>query len=154
MGIELSEAQRWDLLSDHMVMRLATVDPEGRPHVAPIWYLSDRSRGAVYFSTPEDTRKAANIERTPEVALTVDEGARYFELKAVVLEGQASVVEDPAEREAVEEAWCRKYFDQPTRPDYMGDLYRGRPWVWYRVDPGHWVSWDNSSIDLDRLRGD
>lgn len=152
MGIELSEAERWELLADNMVMRLATVDPHGLPHVVPIWYLSDPEEGCVFFSTPEDSRKARDIEDTPKASLTVDEGAYYFELRAVVLEGTVSRVEDEALEESVERRWCRKYFDQPERPEFMGLLYEGRPWEWYRVDPGRWISWDNSKIDLERLR--
>ncbi|MFB6097340.1 MAG: pyridoxamine 5'-phosphate oxidase family protein [Haloferacaceae archaeon] len=152
MAIELTEDERWELLEREMVMRLSTVDPAGRPHVVPIWFYADRDYDAVYFSTPEDTRKVRDVEENPKVSLTVDEGEYYFELRAVVLEGDASVVEDEAEREHVERQWCRKYFDSDERADYMDLLYRGRPWDWFKVEPGRWLSWDNTKIDLDRLR--
>jgi len=152
MGIQLDADERWDFLERHMVMRLATVDPRGYPHVTPIWYRADRDYGNVYFSTPEDTRKVRDVEAFPEVSLTVDEGEYYFDLTAVVVEGTVSVVDDAEERETVETAWCRKYFDQPTRPEFMDLLYQGRPWEWYRVEPSRWLSWHNADIDLDRLR--
>ena len=152
MGIELDEDERWDLLERNMVMRLATVDPDGYPHVTPIWYVADRDYGNVYFSTPEDTRKVRDVESFPKASLTVDEGAYYFELVAVVVEGTVSRVEPGDEREAIEEAWCRKYFDQSERPEFMDLLYRGRPWDWFRVEPSRWISWENDRIDLDRLR--
>lgn len=152
MGIELSEDDRWALLEDNMVMRLATVDPAGRPHVVPIWYLPHREYGNIYFSTPEDTRKARDVAETPKVSLTVDEGSYYFDLRAVVVEGEASVVDDDEERETVETAWCQKYFDEPSRPEFMDLLYQGRPWEWYRVEPSRWLSWDNTTIDVERLR--
>lgn len=152
MAIELTPDERWELLDRRMVMRLSTVDPRGRPHVVPIWYYADREYDAVYFSTPEDTRKVRDIEENSYVSLTVDEGQYYFELRAVVLEGKANVVKDDAEREHVEREWCRKYFDQETRPEDMDLLYQGRPWDWFRVDPGRWLSWDNTKIDIDRLR--
>lgn len=151
MGIELSPDERWDLLERNVVMRLATVDPAGRPQVAPIWYLADRDRERVYFSTPEDTRKARDVAGTPEVSLTVDEGTDYFELRAVVCYGRARTLDDPDERADVERRWCEKYFDRPDRPGFMDLLYDGRPWEWFAVDPGSWRSWDNREIDLDRL---
>jgi PPOX class probable F420-dependent enzyme len=153
MAIDLDDDERWALLERNMVMRLATVDPEGYPHVTPIWYLADRDYGNVYFSTPEDTRKVRDVDAFPKASLTVDEGAYYFDLTAVVVEGTVSMVEPGAERRTVEESWCRKYFDQPERPEFMDLLYRGRPWEWFRVEPSRWISWDNSKIDLDRLRG-
>lgn len=152
MGIELTEDERWDLLERNMVMRLATVDPNGYPHVTPIWYVADRGYGNVYFSTPEDTRKVRDVEAFPKASLTVDEGAYYFDLQAVIVEGEVSFVEPGEERETIEETWCRKYFDQPERPEFMRLLYRGRPWEWYRVEPSQWISWDNSQIDLERLQ--
>lgn len=151
MGIQLDEDERWDLLERNMVMRLATVDPDGYPHVTPIWYVADRGYGNVYFSTPEDTRKVRDVDAFPKASLTVDEGAYYFDLTAVVVEGTVSRVEPGDERETVESAWCQKYFDQPDRPDFMALLYRGRPWEWYRVEPTRWISWDNAKIDLERL---
>jgi len=152
MAIELSEDERWALLADNMVMRLATVDPHGLAHVVPIWYLPDREEGAVFFSTPADSRKARDVEATPKASLTVDEGVQYFDLRAVVAEGDVAPVEDGALRADVERRWCRRYFDQDSRPEFMDLLYEGRPWAWYRVDPSRWISWDNSKIDLDRLR--
>ncbi len=152
MAIELDEAERWRLLEDNMVMRLATVDPYGLPHVVPIWYLAHRELGSVFFSTPTDSRKIRDLTETPKASLTVDEGEYYFELRAVVVEGDVARVKDDDLREEVERRWCRKYFDQPDRPDFMALLYQGRPWDWYRVDPTRWISWDNSRIDLDRLR--
>ena len=152
MAIELDEDERWELLERNMVMRLATVNPAGYPHVVPIWYAVDRDYGNVYFSTPEDSRKVRDVEAFPKASLTVDEGEYYFELTAVVVEGDVSRVEDEEERELIEERWCRKYFDQPTRPEFIDLLYQGRPWDWFRVEPSNWISWDNSKIDLERLR--
>lgn len=154
MGIELDANERWDLLECNMVMRLATVDPDGYPHVTPIWYVADRGYGNVYFSTPEDTRKVRDVEQFQKASLTVDEGAYYFDLIAVVVEGTVSMVDDDDERAAVEETWCKKYFEQPDRPAYLDQLYRGRPWEWFRIEPTRWISWDNSKIDLERLGAD
>jgi PPOX class probable F420-dependent enzyme len=152
MAIELTPDERWALLDRKMVMRLSTVDPAGRPHVVPIWYYADREHDAVYFSTPEDTRKVRDVEETPKASLTVDDGEYYFELRAVVLEGDVTRVADEDERAYVERQWCQKYFGQDARPEYMDLLYQGRPWDWFRVEPGRWLSWDNSKIDLERLR--
>lgn len=152
MVIELEADERWNLLQRNAVMRLATVDPHGLPHVVPIWYLADRDADCVYFSTPTDSRKVRDLAETPKASLTVDEGESYFELRAVVAEGNVEAVEDDEERERAERRWCRKYFDAHERPEFMGLLYEGRRWEWYRIDPSRWITWDNSKIDLDRLR--
>lgn len=152
MAIELTEEERWDFLADNKVIRLATVDTNGLPHVLPVWYVADREEGAIFFSTPEDSRKARDLEETPKASLVVDEGSAYFDLRAVIAEGDVTPVADECLLAEVERRWCRKYFDRDDRPEYMELLYQGRTWTWYRVDPSRWISWDNSRIDLDRLR--
>lgn len=152
MAIELTESERWDLLKNNMVMRLATVNPYGLPHVLPIWYLADQEEGAIFFSTPEDSRKIRDLEQTPKASLTVDEGEYYFELRSVIANGDATKIEDESLEARVEREWCQKYFNQNERPEFMDSLYKGRPWVWCRIDPTQWTSWDNSKIDLEKLR--
>jgi pyridoxine/pyridoxamine 5'-phosphate oxidase len=48
---------------------LATVHPNGRPHVMPLGV--DWMDGAFYFSTGADTRKAKNLAHNPQCVITV-----------------------------------------------------------------------------------
>ena len=147
MGIELTEDEQWELLESNAIARLATVDSNGLPHVVPLWYVTDRDRG-IAFSTPGDTTKVRHLEATPKASLTVDEGESYFQLRAVIAEGTVCRVEEP---NRLERRWCQKYFDRNERPAFMEALYEGREWVWFRLEPGRWVSWDNGKIDRERL---
>jgi hypothetical protein len=49
---------------------LATVRPDGRPHVTPVWgvWLDD----AVWFSASEDARKTRNLTAAPFATMTTD----------------------------------------------------------------------------------
>jgi PPOX class probable F420-dependent enzyme len=150
MGIELDEDDRWELLANHAIMRLATCDPDGQPHNVPVWYVSDPDRESIYFATPGNSRKARNLRADPRVSLTVDEGESYFELLAVLIEGEAQRVSDEREASRIEEMWSQKYFDQSKVPDFMHHFFDGEL-TWYRVDPETWSSWDNSQIDRSKL---
>ena len=82
--------------------KLATVRADGRPHVAPIWFVLDRSVagpdnpvGDLVFNTASDTVKGRNIIRDPRLALCVDDDTPPFTF--VVVEGTATVSEDPDE---------------------------------------------------------
>ncbi len=74
--------------------RLATVRPDGRPHVVPVWYLFEA--GLVYVSMSPRSVKASNLRRNPAVALVVDtvEGDFALAYKGVLLEGRATFVEE------------------------------------------------------------
>jgi PPOX class probable F420-dependent enzyme len=73
---------------------LATVRPEGRPHVAPIWYAVDAD-GTIVFNTGETTVKGRNLRRAGYAAMSVDDDEAPFSF--VVLEGPVTVSDDLAE---------------------------------------------------------
>ena len=56
--------------------KLATVRPDGRPHVVPVWFCLDGD--LLVFSTSSATVKARNLRSNPRVALTVDEQVPPF----------------------------------------------------------------------------
>ncbi|MFZ0252079.1 MAG: PPOX class F420-dependent oxidoreductase [Acidimicrobiales bacterium] len=71
--------------------KLATVRPDGRPHLAPVWYDLDED-GSLVFSTGESTVKGRNIRHEPRVSLCVDDDRPPFSF--VVVEGTAEISDD------------------------------------------------------------
>lgn len=71
--------------------KLATVRPDGRPHIAPVWYDLDDD-GSLVFNTGESTVKGRNIRREPRVSLCVDDDRPPFSF--VVVEGVAALSDD------------------------------------------------------------
>ena len=70
---------------------LATVRPDGRPHLAPIWIELDDD-GSVVFTTGADTVKGRAIRAEPRVAICVDDDQPPFSY--VLIEGTAEVSTD------------------------------------------------------------
>ncbi|HWO72233.1 MAG TPA: pyridoxamine 5'-phosphate oxidase family protein [Dehalococcoidia bacterium] len=100
---------RWaeDRLRRNRNYWLATVRPDGRPHLMPVWgvWLD----GSFFFSTAASSRKAKNLRSDPRCALSVENG-----LEPIVVEGTARPVEDAATLERAADAYSRKY-DWPLR---------------------------------------
>ena len=65
---------------------------DGRPLVAPIWFVVDD--GQLVFNTGKDTAKGRALQRDPRVALTVDDPHPPFSF--VQVQGVAELTEDPA----------------------------------------------------------
>jgi len=63
---------------------------DGRPHVAPVWYLYDD--GSVWIAT--SGRKLADIRTNPSVAMSIEKSERGLPEWTATLRGTASVVED------------------------------------------------------------
>lgn len=89
----MSQAEIDAFLNEVHLARVATVRPDGRPHVAPIWYLWQD--GKFYFETGLQAVKAQNLRSNPNIAITVDVTAGGLRLKYVILEGKAELIEDP-----------------------------------------------------------
>jgi PPOX class probable F420-dependent enzyme len=66
---------------------VATVWPDGRPHVTPVWgvWLDD----AVWFSSSGGSRKARNLARDPRAVVTTDNAQ-----EPVIVEGEVERVTD------------------------------------------------------------
>lgn len=66
---------------------------DGRPLVAPVWFVVDN--GQLAFNTGKDTAKGRAIVRDPRVVLCVDDPHPPYSF--VQLQGIATVNEDPAD---------------------------------------------------------
>ena len=64
---------------------MATVRPDGRPHLVPIWFVVDAERW--YVCTNPASIKARNLHANPSVSLALEDGDHPF-----VVEGQARPV--------------------------------------------------------------
>ena len=71
-----------DILESRALGHLATIDPNGRPNVNPVWFLWDGEH--VHLSIQPDTAKYRSLRADPNVALSVSDPSRpdrYVELR-------------------------------------------------------------------------
>ncbi|MEV0155858.1 pyridoxamine 5'-phosphate oxidase family protein [Micromonospora sp. NPDC050686] len=81
---------------------LATVRPDGRPHLVPV--LAVWVDGVLHFSAGSQTRKARNIAGRPQVSISTEGDGMD-----VVVEGAAVLVRDTARLQDVAQAYADKY---------------------------------------------
>jgi PPOX class probable F420-dependent enzyme len=74
--------------------KLATVRADGRPHVAPVWFILDDD-GCLVFNTSRDTVKGRNLAREGRAAICVDDDRPPFSF--VVVEGSVEIIDDLAQ---------------------------------------------------------
>jgi len=73
--------------------KLATVRPDGRPHVAPIWFTLDGDD--IVFNTWHTSVKGKNMQQDNRVSLCVDDEKPPFSF--VVIEGTVAFRQPPTE---------------------------------------------------------
>jgi nitroimidazol reductase NimA-like FMN-containing flavoprotein (pyridoxamine 5'-phosphate oxidase superfamily) len=104
---------------------IITTRPGGAPHAMPVWglWLDDR----FYFSTGRRSRKARNLARSSR-CVVCNESAEA----AVIAEGTAREVTDPAVFARLAPAYHRKY--RPWKLDpAIGPIYEVHPRVVFGV---------------------
>ncbi len=69
--------------------KLATVRPDGQPHVVPVWFVLDGDD--IIFTTWHTTVKAANLRHDARIALCVEDDALPYAF--VEIEGTAAIQE-------------------------------------------------------------
>ncbi|MEU0577104.1 PPOX class F420-dependent oxidoreductase [Streptomyces griseoincarnatus] len=91
MGQKMTEEEWRAFVSDGTrTGKLATVRADGRPHLAPIWFVLDGDD--VVFNTGAATVKGRNLARDGRIALCVDDDRPPFAY--VILEGRARLSEE------------------------------------------------------------
>lgn len=73
-------------LSRENTIWIATVRPDGRPHMTPVWFIWLEDK--VYIATGSDTRKFANLRLNQKVALSLPDTDRV-----IIIEGEAHVAD-------------------------------------------------------------
>jgi nitroimidazol reductase NimA-like FMN-containing flavoprotein (pyridoxamine 5'-phosphate oxidase superfamily) len=114
-----AEARRH--LEQAQVYWLATVRPDGRPHVTTL--LAVWLDGALYFCTGASERKAKNIAHNMHCSLTTGNNSMKEGLDLVV-EGEAVQVSDEARLQHVADAYEAKY-GSDWRFDVRDGAFRG-----------------------------
>ncbi|AIG80969.1 Hypothetical protein AJAP_40965 [Amycolatopsis japonica] len=92
--IRMSPDELAAYLDEQKVINVATIGPNGRPHLAPLWYYPHESSVATW--TYGTSQKAKNLERDPRATVLIEDGESYEKLRGVSLEADVEVITDTA----------------------------------------------------------
>lgn len=137
--IAMSPAEVDAFLAEERTCRVATASADG-PHLTPLWFVWDGQ--ALWLNSVVRSQRWTDLERDPRVAIVVDTGHEFTELRGVEIRGRAESVgeaprvgtPDPG-LATPELLYARKYAGR----DEMH--YDGRH-AWLRVTPEKITSWD------------
>ncbi|MEU6551841.1 pyridoxamine 5'-phosphate oxidase family protein [Streptomyces sp. NPDC046915] len=133
-----------EFLTTQRTCRVATVSANGAPHVSALWYAWDGV--SLWLYSVVRSKRWTDLSRDPRVAVVVDSGEEYDQLRGVELTGTMEFVgEVPrigelcAELDTAETLFARKNFGLDEMP------HDGRH-AWARLTPEKIVSWDFSKL--------
>ncbi len=100
-------------------MTLATVDPDGRPRVSPVYYTPARYTDFYWVSSPE-AHHSRNISDRPEIEIVIfGSSAPVGEGEAVYLHAHARAIRDDELDAVVGEAFRATAGARPFAPDEL-----------------------------------
>ena len=122
--ITLSDDEMQAFFDEERVVTIATIGPNGRPHLMPLWYVVDK--GLIAGWTFGKSQKVRNLERVPQATLQIEAGRdRYQELRGVMLECNVEILRDQADVEAIGLALARRYAGLPAGADVSAEARAG-----------------------------
>ena len=116
-------------LQREKIVWVATVRPNGAPHLTPVWFVWESDR--LYICISPDSRKARNLAANPQVAVSLEDGRNV-----VILEGRAA----PASDQERERVWVR-FHDK-----YGWDIRRDRTYtLLLKIVPERFLVWGDEA---------
>jgi len=128
----LPDRVRTFLAAPGRFVTLATLDPDGSPRQAVIWYRLDPD-GRITINSANGRRWPANLRRDPRCSLTVADPADGYSFVALV--GRvAEVVDEQAIAQADISGLARRYHaDDPAQADAVIARFRTQHRVTFRI---------------------
>ena len=132
----MSEEEVEAFLTSAPIARLASHNPDGTIHIAPVWFLYED--GHILISTQRISRKARNMAGDPQVTVVIDTEAPPF--KGVILYGHAELEQEDAV--AKRATIFTKYMDSEQAIQTATHLAEQFAPVIIRVRPQRTISYD------------
>lgn len=149
--ISLSDEELSEFLEAGHTLQVASIDPDGFPHLAPMWYVV--RDGKITFRSFTKSQKIVNLRRNPKLSVLLESGETYDELKGVMIRGTATLVEDRATVLSIYGAIAAKYRMVGGRPVELDDEALEAAFGSYAekntaviVEPLKVASWDHAKI--------
>ncbi len=127
-------------------LQVATVGADGHPHLTTLFFVLRDD--LICFWTYATSQKVRNLERDDRVAVLVEAGLAYDELRGVSVRGRAEIVRDPDRVLAIGTAVACRMLGVASAEE-LGDEGRGlvaqqaRKRVAVVVHPEHVATWDH-----------
>ena len=97
-----------EFLKSQKILRLATIDPSGNPHIVPVWYKYINNR--FYVGTNTRTKKARNIKKNTKVSFCIDTGIKSTSIFGVMGIGRAKLLLEPDRVQKLAQKILLRYF--------------------------------------------
>jgi len=142
--IRMTDAEVAEFLAAERTLQVASIGPDGTPHLVPMWFKVIDGRIAMW--TYARSQKAANLRRDPRVVCLAEAGESYGELRGVSITGRAELHDDYDTVFAVGARLYGRYQGDMTHASRAGVEAEARKRLAVFVTPEKTASWDHRKL--------
>jgi PPOX class probable F420-dependent enzyme len=145
--IVMSDDEIVEFIDHSRTATMATVGPNGRPHLIAMWYAV--LDGEIWFETKAKSQKAVNLRRDPTITVMIEDGQTYNTLRGVSIDGRAEIVDSGPDlllRVGIS-VWERYTgpYSEDMKP-FVDQMMNNR--IAVRVVPTRLRSWDHRKLGM------
>ena len=143
--IRMTDEELWPFIESRKNLQVATLNKDGSVQLTTLWFAV--VDGAIVFETFTKSQKVVNLTRDPRIAVLVEDGTTYDELRGVSINGRAELVDDPAQVERYAAHILRR--NNPEVPEDMvpqAARMMARKRTVVIVRPERIASWDHRKL--------
>jgi PPOX class probable F420-dependent enzyme len=145
--IAMSEQEMWDFIETQKSIQVCTLNKDGTPHLTVMWFAV--RDGAIVLETFTKSQKIVNLKRNPQMAVLLEDGDTYNELRGVSINCEAELVEDYETVHALHVDVVVRNQSGVT-PEQAEEFTRemSKKKTVIRVRPQKVMSWDHRKLDV------
>ena len=146
--ITMTDDEIIDYLRKSRTMILVSNGKHGYPHPMPMWYCVDDDN-TVCMTTFRKSQKINNLKRDPKVALLVESGDGYEELKSVLIYAEVELLDDLEATQDILRKIAAARGDISAKGDkevQEGMLKTAPKRIGMKFTPDKIITWDHSKL--------
>ncbi len=148
-SVRMSDAEIKEYLEANNKVQVATIGPDGAPHLTTLFYAV--IDGQIAFWTYGSSQKIKNIRRDSRVSCLIETGVEYSELAGISLRGRARLIEDYDGIRSLGEQVSQRMagMDDPGISQELKDAlldHQATKRVGVIVEAEHIASWDHAKM--------
>jgi PPOX class probable F420-dependent enzyme len=142
--ITMSDEEVWAFLDEQKTMNVATIGPNGWPHLVAMWFCFIDDKLA--FWTFGKSQKAVNLRRDDRLTALVEDGETYETLRGVQLQCRANLAEAPEDVYAIGQGLLAKYMPGTSEQEREGFLRTAPKRIGVHLTVESVTSWDHRKL--------
>ena len=143
--VSMSDSEMWDFIESRKSIQVATLNKDGSPHLTTLWFAVQD--GKIVLETFTKSQKIVNLQRDPRIALLLETGESYDQLRGVSINATAELVSDVDEVHRLHTSVLVR--NQPEVPeDVLDKVSAGMAHkkTAILVEPSKVMSWDHTKL--------